>query len=152
MKKIIVLLAFLALSSCSKDQSRSDYLALEKKLQETQSQLAAAEDSKTYTPGLIHTVFFWLKEDLSQEEHAAFLNGLKSLNSIDAVKAIHIGPPAPTEAREVVDNSFSYAATYYFDNIEGQNAYQLDPIHVKFAADIKGKLIKVVVYDHIVSE
>lgn len=152
MKKILVVLIYLAVVSCNNDKIKADYLALEKELQETKKELNSVKNAKDDSPGLIHTVYFWLKEDLSQEDEAAFLKGLKSLKSIDAVKGMHIGPPAPTEAREVVDNSFSYAASYYFDDIDGQNAYQVDPIHVKFAEDIQGKIIKVIVYDHVVSE
>jgi hypothetical protein len=102
----------------------------------------------TYMPGLIHNVFFWLKEDLTAEEKAAFLEGVKSLGTINTVKAIYIGPPAPTEARDVVDNSFSYALLVHFDNVEGQNAYQIDPIHLKFVEDHEDKWTRVKVYDN----
>lgn len=99
-------------------------------------------------PGLIHNVFFWLREDLSAAEEAAFLEGVKSLNTISTVKAFYLGPPASTEKRDVVDNSFSYALLVHFDDIEGQNAYQIDPIHLKFVEDHQDKWTRVTVYDN----
>lgn len=101
-------------------------------------------------PGLIHNVFFWLKDDLSETDRAAFLEGVKSLGTINTVRAIYIGPPASTEKRAVVDNSFSYALLVHFDNIEGQNAYQVDPIHLKFVEDHQDKWNRVTVYDNTV--
>lgn len=105
-----------------------------------------------YMPGLIHNVFFWLREDLTEEERAAFLEGVKSLGTVNTVRAIYIGPPAPTEERGVVDNSFSYALLVHFDDLEGQNAYQIDPIHLRFVEDHQDKWTKVTVYDNTLIE
>ena len=152
MKKILLIIAYLTIISCSNEKMKTEFKALESELKETKVKLEEEKSNANYSPGLVHTVFFWLKEDLSQDEKAAFLAGLKSLNKINSVKKMHIGPPAPTEAREVVDQSFSYAAIFYFDDIEGQNSYQVDPIHVKFAEEQKGKWTKVLVYDNTISD
>jgi hypothetical protein len=101
-------------------------------------------------PGLIHHVFFWLKEDLSDAERNDFLKGVKSLGTINTVRAFYIGPPASTEKREVVDNSFSYALLVHFDDVAGQNEYQVDPIHLKFVEDHQDKWTRVTVYDNTV--
>ena len=97
--------------------------------------------------GLVHSVFFWLNEDLSEADKTAFMEGVKSLAAISTVKKIYIGPPASTEARDVVDNSFSVALLVHFADVAGQDAYQIDPIHLKFVEDHKDKWTKVVVYD-----
>ena len=99
------------------------------------------------TPGLIHNVFFWLKPDLSEADKAAFLEGVKSLMAISTVRKCYIGSPASTEARDVVDNTFSYALLVHFDDVAGQDAYQIDPIHLKFVEDHKDKWTTVKVYD-----
>jgi len=101
-------------------------------------------------PGLVHSVFFWLKEDLSDEKEAAFLQGLISLKQISSVQSMTYGPPAPTEERGVVDRSYSYALAINFEDVAAQDAYQVDPIHTKFVEDHKDKWTKVIVYDHMV--
>jgi len=121
-------------------------------IEDLKAEINTLKQKADYMPGLIHNVFFWLREDLTEAERAAFLEGVKSLGTIDQVRAIYIGPPASTEKREVVDNSFSYALLVHFDDIEGQNAYQIDPIHLKFVDDHQDKWTRVTVYDNTVME
>ncbi|MEO0337802.1 MAG: Dabb family protein [Bacteroidota bacterium] len=97
---------------------------------------------------MVHNVYFWLRTDLTEDEKQAFLTSLKTLGTIETVKAFFIGPPSSTEAREVVDNSFSYALSVHFDDVAGQNAYQIDPIHLKFVEDSSNKWTRVQVYDN----
>jgi len=94
----------------------------------------------------IHTVFFWLREDLTQEDHVAFEEGLKSLKTVKTVEAFHFGKPAQTP-REVVDNSFDKALILHFADKAGHDAYQVDEIHDAFVRDHKEKWIRVQVYD-----
>ncbi|WP_027331112.1 Dabb family protein [Marinimicrobium agarilyticum] len=98
-------------------------------------------------PSLTHTVFFWLKNPDSKEDRDALIAGLKTLGDIDTVKGIHIGVPASTEKRDVVENSYQVSELLLFDNVEGQNAYQVHPIHKKFVEDCSHLWSKVVVYD-----
>ncbi|WP_347332438.1 Dabb family protein [Marinimicrobium locisalis] len=100
-------------------------------------------------PKLTHTVFFWLKNPESKEDRDALIAGLKTLADIDTVKGIHIGVPASTEEREVVDNSYQVSELLFFDDVEGQNAYQTHPIHEKFVEECSHLWRKVVVYDSI---
>ena len=86
-------------------------------------------------------------EAKSADENA-FLGGLKSLGAISSIQKMYIGPPGPTEERGVVDNSYSYALIVHFQDVEGHDAYQIDPIHLKFIEDHKDKWTKVVVYDN----
>ena len=63
------------------------------------------------------------------------------------IKLTHIGTPAPTEARDVVDHSYSVSYMAMFDSKEDQAAYQIDPIHIKFVDENEHLWEKVIVYD-----
>ena len=96
---------------------------------------------------LIHHVFFWLKNPSSKEDLNKLIAGLKTLSKIETVRQIHIGVPASTEKRDVVDNSYSASEILYFDDLAGQKIYQDHPIHKKFVEDCSGLWEKVIVYD-----
>jgi hypothetical protein len=98
---------------------------------------------------LTHHVFFWLKNPGSKEDLNKLLAGLKTLSKIETVKKLYIGVPASTEKRDVVDNSYSASELMFFDDVEGQNVYQIHPIHKKFVEDCSHLWEKVIVYDSI---
>jgi hypothetical protein len=98
---------------------------------------------------LTHHVFFWLKNPDSKEDLEKLLAGLKTLSKIETVKKLYIGVPASTEKREVVDNSYSASELMFFDDVEGQNVYQVHPIHKKFVEECSQLWEKVIVYDSI---
>ncbi|MDL5366095.1 Dabb family protein [Xanthomonas sp. NCPPB 2654] len=98
-------------------------------------------------PPVVHHVFFWLKHPNSKEDLAKLLAGLRTLAGIDTVRGIHIGVPADTEQRGVVDGSYSVSELLFFDDVAGQNAYQVHPIHKQFVADCEHLWQRVVVYD-----
>jgi len=98
---------------------------------------------------VVHHVFFWLKNPDSKEDLAKLIAGVKSLSKIETIKYIHVGVPASTEKRDVVDNSYSVSELMFFDTLEGQKVYQDHPIHQKFIADCSSLWDKVVVYDTI---
>jgi hypothetical protein len=100
-------------------------------------------------PKLTHTVFFWLKNPESTEDRDALIAGLKTLKDIETVRGIHIGVPASTEKRDVVDNSYQVSELLMFDDVEGQNAYQVHPIHQKFVEECSHLWRKVTVFDSI---
>jgi hypothetical protein len=108
---------------------------------------AAAPAKKASIPPVVHHVFFWLKNRESKDDLAKLLAGLRTLGGIETVKAIHIGVPAETEQRGVVDASYSASEILFFDDVAGQNAYQVHPIHQKFVADCQHLWERVVVYD-----
>ena len=99
-----------------------------------------------YKKGIIHHVFFWLKNP-SSENQQKLLAGLKNLEQIKTVRQLYIGVPASTEKRDVVDNSYHASELMFFDNLEDQEAYQNDPIHKKFVEDCSHLWAKVIVYD-----
>jgi hypothetical protein len=97
--------------------------------------------------GVIHHVFFWLKNPDSKEDLNKLLDGLRTLKGIETVRQIHIGVPASTEKRDVVDNSYHASELLFFDDLAGQKIYQDHPIHQKFIADCSHLWGRVVVYD-----
>jgi hypothetical protein len=98
---------------------------------------------------LLHHVFFWLKNPDSKEDLNKLLDGLKTLRKIESVKKLYIGVPASTEKRPVVDSSYSVSELMIFDDTEGQNAYQVHPLHKKFVEECGDLWSKVIVYDAI---
>jgi hypothetical protein len=96
---------------------------------------------------LIHHVFFWLKNPGSEEDLNKLIKGLQTLEKIETVRKIHIGIPAETEARGVVDASYNASELLFFDDIAGQKTYQDHPIHKKFVEDCSQLWQKVIVYD-----
>jgi hypothetical protein len=100
-------------------------------------------------PPLVHHVFFWLKNPSSKEDLAKLLEGLRTLKKIETIKMLHIGIPASTEKRDVVDNSYSASELMLFDDLAGQKTYQDHPIHQKFIENCSHLWDKVIVYDAI---
>jgi hypothetical protein len=96
---------------------------------------------------LVHHVFFWLKNPDSKEDLAKLLAGLQTLRKIETIRQIHIGVPASTEKRDVVDTSYHASELMFFDDLAGQKTYQDHPIHLKFIADCSQLWDHVVVYD-----
>jgi hypothetical protein len=96
---------------------------------------------------LAHHVFFWLKNPNSKEDLNKLLEGLKTLKGIETIRELHIGVPAATEVRPVIDASYSASELMFFDDLEGQKVYQDHPIHQKFIADCSSLWEKVLVYD-----
>jgi hypothetical protein len=98
---------------------------------------------------LVHHVFFWLKNRDSKEDLNKLLEGLRTLEKIESVRKIYIGVPASTEQRPVVDSSYSASELIFFDDVAGQDAYQVHPIHKKFVEQYSHLWEKVIVYDSI---
>jgi hypothetical protein len=112
--------------------------------------LSSAAIPTTRVPGkLVHQVYFWLKRPDSKEDLAKLLAGIRSLAAIETVRGLHVGVPASTEQREVVDNSFSASELLFFDSVEDEHAYQVHPIHAKFVEECSPLFAKVVVYDSV---
>ena len=96
---------------------------------------------------LTHHVFFWLKNPSSTADRDKLIAGLQTLKKIETIRQIHIGVPADTEKREVVDNSYSVSELMFFDDAAGQKVYQDHAIHKKFVEDCSMLWEKVIVYD-----
>jgi hypothetical protein len=109
--------------------------------------LAKPEKENPAMPKLLHHVFFWLKNPDSKEDREKLIAGVKSLAAIETVRSIHVGVPASTEKREVVDNSYHVSELLGFDDVAGQDVYQVHPLHQKFVDEHQHLWSKVVVYD-----
>ena len=96
----------------------------------------------------VHSVYFWLREDLGPEEKQTFLDGARALTRIETVRHRFLGVPAPTN-RPVIDRSYSYALTLVFDDEEGQEAYQVHPVHDDFRERCGTYWTRVQIYDSV---
>lgn len=94
----------------------------------------------------IHTVFFWLKEGVTEAERKAFEQGMNDLGQAPTISQYYYGKPAGTP-REVVDNSYDYAWILHFASAADQDAYQVDPIHQVFIDKYNHLWERVQVYD-----
>ncbi|MEL7162131.1 MAG: Dabb family protein, partial [Bacteroidota bacterium] len=103
-------------------------------------------------PGLIHTVYFWLNDDVDADAAKDFAEGVWDLEAIPSVKRMFVGPAASTPSRDVVDNSFDYALILWFDDVAGHDAYQVHDIHTKFVEEQGAKFKKVRVRDNVLQE
>lgn len=98
---------------------------------------------------LIHHVFFWLKEPKNEAHEKQLVKALNDLLKVETIKLSHIGFPAGTESRDVVDHSYSVSYMVMFADQAGQDAYQVHPLHVKFVEENSHLWEKVVVYDSV---
>ena len=112
------------------------------------AQTASAGEVKI-TGALIHHVFFWLKEPKNEAHKKQLVKALTDLLKVETIRMSHIGFPAGTESRDVVDHSYSVSYMTIFDNQAGQDAYQVHPLHLKFVEENSHLWNKVVVYDSV---
>lgn len=114
--------------------------------------LGAATAHATPAPGLpalAHHVFFWLKNPGSKTDRDQLIQGLRELEKIETVRALHIGLPADTTQRPVIDSSYDVSELIFFDDVAGQDAYQVHPIHTQFVEKYSHLWSRVVVYDSV---
>jgi hypothetical protein len=88
---------------------------------------------------VVHQVYFWLnnKADLPK-----LIEGLNVLVPITSIREIHIGIPAATEERDVIESSYDVSLLVTFNNIADHDHYQVDPLHDIFRDDYAGQLCK----------
>lgn len=96
---------------------------------------------------LVHTVYFWLKPELTAAQRADFRHGVESLSGIKAVEKIYVGAPAKTVKRPIIDDSYSIALTVICKDVAAHDAYQVDPIHLAFVEKCRTFWNRVQIYD-----
>ena len=96
---------------------------------------------------LVHTVFFWLKPDLSEDEKAQFQAGVESLATIESTEQVLIGTPANTTKRPVIDDSYDCSVSVILRDVEAHDLYREDPIHRKFVEKYAHLWESVKIYD-----
>lgn len=95
----------------------------------------------------VHTVYFWLKPDTSDEVRRGLLNDCEDLLSeVPGVQHIWSGRPAGTP-REVVDNSYDVGLCVVFFDKKGHDAYQVHAKHEQFIKKYKEHWARVQIYD-----
>ena len=115
---------------------------------EQQTQIAT-----TNNPVFVHTVYFWLKAEVSDNDRIAFEDALRKLGTSTTTSGYYWGSPLQIEKRGVVDDSYDYAITSFFDSLEEHDTYQSsDPIHLEFIESNKHLWDSVKVYDHKILE
>lgn len=96
---------------------------------------------------LVHSVYFWLNNDLSDDDRARFRVGLEGLAEVAVVRALYVGTPAATATRPGVDDSYTIALTVILDGRVAHDAYQADPLHQRFVETFSSMWARIVVYD-----
>lgn len=96
---------------------------------------------------LVHSVIFYFKPEVTQEQTQDFLKGIYMLKEIPTVRAFYVGTPAETPVREVIDTSYGTMLTVVFDDIAGHDIYGPHSIHNAFIAKYNQLWEKVVVRD-----
>lgn len=114
-------------------------------LTETRAPQTAKEEQ---TMGaFIHTVFFWLNEDVAESGKQQLIDDCKTLlGSISTVRFLAVGPPAGTP-REVVDNSYDVGLVVHFVDESGHDVYQGAEAHLEFIERNRDNWKRVQVYD-----
>ena len=96
---------------------------------------------------LIHSVFFWLKPELTAAQRADFRRGVESLAAIQAIEKVYVGAPAATAQRSIIDHSYTVALTVVCRDVAAHDAYQVAPDHLKFIEENKPNWKQVRVFD-----
>lgn len=128
------------------------FLSCQQEVKEVKEVEIIKEIDADAEPGLIHTVYFWLKDEVDAASAKDFEEGVWSLEAVPSVKRMFVGPAASTPSRGVTDNSFDYALILWFDDVEGHDAYQVHEIHTDFVAAQEDKFERVQVYDNVLGE
>jgi len=129
MKKIIVILSLVLITSC-------------RGVTEKNSVTITAQGN------FAHTVYFWLNNPDNMVERDAFEESLRNfIFSSLYIDSRHIGVPAATGQREVVDDSYTYSLLLTFKDKAAQDKYQDEDVHKQFIEESSHLWSKVVVYD-----
>jgi hypothetical protein len=96
---------------------------------------------------LIHSVYFWLRTDLTPAQRASFRTEVGKLAGVRTIEKIYVGLPASIRERDVTDRSFDVALTIVFRDGAAHDSYQVDPIHLAFVERNQEFWTRVQVYD-----
>lgn len=80
---------------------------------------------------IVHHVRFTLKKGADLR---ALRRGLKTLLAIPSVAAGWYGGPAQTAVRPVTERGWDQVLVLHFRTLQDHDAYQADPIHLRFIA------------------
>lgn len=98
-------------------------------------------------PTVLHTVYFWLRKDLTTAERDDFARAARGLGAAPTVVDCRVGRPAATPGRDVTDHSFDYSLHLEFASVADHDTYQADPVHLAFVDTQSNKFERVLVFD-----
>lgn len=130
-----------------KEMERRKFISIAAVLTAGATSCASVEPVNKEKKQLVHHVFFWLKNPASIPDRDKLIEGVKTLKEIKTIRQFHIGIPASTEKRDVVDSSWHVSELLFFDDEAGEQVYQDHPIHQAFIKNYSHLWDKVVVYD-----
>ncbi|MDR9364545.1 MAG: Dabb family protein [Balneolaceae bacterium] len=133
-------LAFFA-TACQQSQDNS------MEMQSESSNEISTSTTENTIGMLQHTVYFYLNEDVTEEERQQFEEGLEALLSIEEIYRSEIGIPAGTPDREVTDHSFGYSIFTWFETMDDYEVYAEHPDHMEFIDQYESLWADVKVYD-----
>lgn len=108
MKKLSTLFLILILASCTNGHS---------------------DNKNALQNPFVHSVYFWFKEGVSEEQKEQFFADTEKLRDIEVVKAFYTGMPAKT-TRPIVERSYDFAVIVHFKDLAAHDVYQEHPIHL----------------------
>lgn len=100
------------------------------------------------TQKFVHSVYFWLRRDLTEEQLAAFRDGLNSLLTVESVHQGYVGIPAATD-RPIIDRTYDYGLVLVFQSAQDHDRYQEHPTHDRFREQFGTFWLRVQIYDMI---
>ena len=96
---------------------------------------------------LVHSVYFYLKPEVTAEQRADFRRQVATLADISTVHGFYLGTPAPVPPRPIIDRTFDLSITCIFKDVAAHDAYQVDPIHHAFIEKCRDLWARVQIYD-----
>ena len=100
------------------------------------------------SPGVYHTVVFWLKPGTPDQKVDAIIESINSLEALPMVEKVMVGTAVMSD-RAVVDDSFSIAFTMIFKGEAALSAYSVDPTHKKISSEMTMPYVeRGIIYDY----
>ena len=96
---------------------------------------------------VLHCVYFYLEEEISEEEKKSFEKGLHELLAIDVIYKSEIGKTGATPSRAVTDHDFDYSIVTWFKTLKDYETYANHPDHIEFIGKYEMFWEYVKVYD-----
>ena len=140
---LFYLVLFSLLAACSPNAAVQQELEKVKaEMAKTQAALeqANAELEDLQSSGqnlLVHVVYFRLKKDLSDQEKAAFVKEVKTLEQIEEVQNLLVGPFEDLDDARAL-SEYNMVMQMAFSSKEDYDNYQKHPVHLA----LKGNLPK----------
>ena len=95
---------------------------------------------------VVHSVYLWLHDNVTEEDRREFRNGLKLLTTAQSVVHGYVGVPADI-ARDVIDSSYSFSLILIFEDLGAHNRFQDDSKHHCFREMFRSYWKRVQIYD-----